>query len=251
VVFEDALGVQNMFREDLLSQQELARLERISVQLRAGEPVQYAVGVAHFYGLVLQVDRRVLIPRPETEELVHWILEDRQKKDALKVLDIGAGSGCIALALKKNRPEWAVAALDVSAGALEVVRANAGRLNLSLDFLNLDILDEQNWTHLSTYDLIVSNPPYIPRREARLMPEQVRRFEPEEALFVDDEQPLIFYEKIARLGLEKLSSNGQAYVETNEYNAVEVVEIFRRAGYRDVTLRQDMQGKDRMVRSSR
>lgn len=251
VVFEDALGVRNMLREDLLSEEELTRLERISAQLRSGEPVQYAVGVAHFYGLVFKVDHRVLIPRPETEELVHWILEDHPKKDVLKVLDIGAGSGCIALALKKNRPGWAVTALDASAGALEIVRANAESLNLPLDFLRMNILDEQNWSQLSRFDLMVSNPPYIPRREASLMPEQVRRFEPEEALFVEDEQPLIFYEKIARLGQEKLSGGGQVYVEINEYNAAEVVDVFRRAGYRDVTLQRDMQGKDRMVRSSR
>lgn len=251
VVFEDALGVRNVLREELLLEEELAKLERISVQLRAGEPVQYAVGVAHFYGLMLQVDDRVLIPRPETEELVHWILEDHPKKDVLKVLDVGAGSGCIALTLKKNRPGWRVTALDASAGALQVVRANAERLRLPLDLLQLDILEEQNWKRLSAYDLIVSNPPYIPRREAQLMPEQVRRFEPEEALFVEDEQPLIFYEKIARLGREKLSGGGQVYVETNEYNAGEVVEVFRRAGYRDVTLQRDMQEKDRMVRASR
>lgn len=251
VVFEDALGIRNVRRQDLLSEEELSNIERISVRLQAGEPVQYILGVAHFYGLMLQVDHRVLIPRPETEELVHWILEDHPRGDALRVLDIGAGSGCIGLALKTNRPDWVVTALDASAGALEIVQANADRLKLPLRLLHLNILDEQNWAELPGYDLMVSNPPYIPRREAHLMPDQVRRFEPEEALFVDDEYPLVFYQAIARLGLAKLSERGQVYVETNEYNAEEVVEVFRRAGYRSVQLQQDMQGKNRMVRSSR
>lgn len=249
LVFEDALGIRNIRREDRLSEDALKEIKRIAEHIKAGEPVQYAIGQAHFYGLQLHVDHRVLIPRPETEELVHWILEDHKQNDSLKVLDIGTGSGCIALALKKQRPQWEIYALDLREETLDVARTNALHLSLDVHFIHMDFLDKNHWVQLSSFDIIVSNPPYIPYMESHLMPDQVLRFEPHHALFVQDEQPLIFYQRIACFGLTKLVANGKVYVETNEFNAQKMAILFTEVGYRNVVVERDMQGKKRMVRA--
>ena len=250
IVFEDAFGIKNILGEGLLSEDQVAELQSIIKRIEEGEPLQYILENAHFYGLDLFVDERVLIPRPETEELVYWILQDHKKEKFLKVLDIGTGSGCIPLSLKKERPDWVISALDASEGALEVAAKNAHKLDLHIHFLHLDFLDRDTWTSLPFFDLIVSNPPYIPRKEMGLMPSNVVRYEPDMALFVANEQPLIFYERIARFGQDKLSSNGAIYVELNEYNAGEVRAVFEKAGYTEVVVQKDMQGKARMLRAS-
>lgn len=247
IIFEDALDIRNTRRRDALSKEKMQQLAAIKERLAQKEPVQYIVGKAHFYGMLLSVDSRVLIPRSETEELVYWILEDFQKESSLHALDIGTGSGCIALALRKARPDWRVNALDFSPGALDVARANAREMELDIQFLQLDFLEEQLWGDLPAFDLIVSNPPYIPHREEHLLSAQVLEYEPASALFVSDEQPLIFYEKIARFGLEKLNPEGVVYVEMNEYNALQVKALFQQAGYNEVILKEDMYGKQRML----
>lgn len=247
IIFEDVFNIRNTRRRNALSKEEMQQLAGIKERLVQKEPVQYIVGKAHFYGMLLSVDSRVLIPRSETEELVYWILKDFQKESSLHALDIGTGSGCIALALKKARPDWRINALDFSPGALDAARANAREMELDIQFLQLDFLEEQLWGDLPAFDLIVSNPPYIPHREEHLMPAQVLEYEPALALFVSDEQPLIFYEKIARFGLEKLNPEGVVYVEMNEFNALQVKALFQQAGYNEVILKEDMYGKQRML----
>lgn len=250
LVFAEAFGIRNVRREGPFSTEHERELSRIMARLQQGEPVQYILGRAHFYGLDLKVAPHVLIPRPETEELVYWILEDHKKdRRPRSVLDVGAGSGCITLALKKERPDWDVTALDVSEGALAIARENARRLDLPVQFIHGDFLEEENWKNLPSFDIVVSNPPYIPPSESALMPEQVLRYEPERALFVPEEDPLLFYRAIARFGRTGLRVGGRIYVETNEHNAREVASLFRELGYSETTIQQDMQEKDRMVRA--
>jgi release factor glutamine methyltransferase len=168
IVFEDVFGIFKITQEQFLSAGQEERLARISERLLAYEPVQYIVGMADFYGMKFKVDPRVLIPRPETEELVEWILEATAERKSLKALDIGAGSGCIPVALKKKRPDWDVAAIDLSEEALQLARENASLNDVYVDFMQLDFLNEKLWPQLDRYDLLVSNPPYIPFRGKRL-----------------------------------------------------------------------------------
>lgn len=217
--------------------------------LLKGEPVQYVVGNTHFYGLVFTTDARALIPRPETEELVHWVLETHPAGPKRSVLDIGTGSGCIAVTLKKKRRDWELNAVDVSERALELARENARRLQCAVHFIQQDILDEALWPALGSFDIIVSNPPYIPVAERVLMPEQVLRFEPEAALFVPDEDPLRFYRAIAQLARQALRPGGQLFFEINEFRAEEVAALLRECGFEEIVLQADMQGKPRMCRA--
>jgi release factor glutamine methyltransferase len=247
IVFEDALGIANFTRQEALSEAQEARLHSIAVRLQQGEPVQYVLGQADFYGLKLKVDRRVLIPRQETEELVHWILEENDARPR-RVLDIGTGSGCIPLALKKHRPTWQVEALDLSLDALEVARENARLNDLEVVFSAADILEESGWPALGAYDLIVSNPPYIPSAEAQLMPLWVLEHEPHLALFVEEGQPLRFYEAIAAFARIALRPGGALYFELNEHRADEVGQLLRQKGFTSIELKQDLNGKTRMAR---
>ena len=247
IVFEVAFGIRNFSRTDLLGESQLQQLTQISKSLKDGEPVQYALGQASFYGLNLLVDPSVLIPRQETEELVHWILSDHPERASLRILDIGSGSGCIPLALKANWSAATVTAFDVSTAALAIARNNAERLGLPIEFRKIDILNEEDWQKVNQFDVIVSNPPYIPASEKALMPDHVLHYEPSLALFVEDDDPLIFYQKIAKLALQKLSPKGQLYYETNEFNAQQVVELLQKEGFLNIELRKDMQGKDRMI----
>lgn len=250
IVFEDEFGVTNVQRRDHLAPYQLMRLSRIQSRLLNDEPLQYVLGQADFYGLKLQVDEHVLIPRQETEELVHWILETirEEKKGTGRVLDIGTGSGCIPIALKKEAPGLEVHALDISEEALRVARANRDRYGVSLHLHHLDILDEGAWPGLPVFDLIVSNPPYIPEGEAHLVPDNVKRYEPRRALFVDDADPLLFYRSITAFAGRRLLPGGWLFFEVNEYRAGEVVALLQAAGLEQVELRKDMNGKERMVR---
>lgn len=250
IVFEDVFGIFKITQEQFLSAGQEEHLARISERLLAYEPVQYIVGMADFYGMKFKVDPRVLIPRPETEELVEWILEATTERKSLKALDIGAGSGCIPVALKKKRPDWDVAAIDLSAEALQLARENASLNDVYVDFMQVDFLSEKLWPQLGRYDLVVSNPPYIPFRESDLLANNVRKYEPAHALFVDDADPLIFYRKIAVFSKTHLNAGGSVFVETNEFNASEVAALFRSAGFGNVQLKRDMSGKERMVKCS-
>lgn len=250
IVFADEFGVTNVQRRDHLAPYQLMRLSRIQSRLLDDEPVQYVLGQADFYGLKLQVDEHVLIPRQETEELVHWILETirEERKGTGRVLDIGTGSGCIPIALKKEAPGLEVHALDVSEEALRLARANSTRYDISLDLHHLNILDEGAWSRLPAFDLIVSNPPYIPEEEAHLVPDNVQRYEPRRALFVDDDDPLLFYRRITAFAGQHLLPGGWLFFEVNEYRAGGVVALLQAAGMEQVELRKDMNGKERMVR---
>ncbi len=252
-------------KDEVLVVQQLHHLTEVHHRLLHHQPVQYAIGEAHFYRMKLFVDPGVLIPRPETEELVDWIVKDvkasgkdvfvRDNAEAdetkkLKILDVGTGSGCIALALKKEMPKAEVWACDINDDALNIARRNGSELDIRVDFVGLDFLDEAQCRQLPTVDIIVSNPPYIPLQDKETMQRNVLEHEPHGALFVPDEDPLIFYKAIARFGKHRLYENGSVYVEIHEDFGKEVVACFEKDGY-EVELRKDMQGKDRMVKAMR
>lgn len=220
-------------------------------ELQGGRPFQYVLGKAYFYGIDLSVSESVLIPRPETEELVHLIIKDYSRKTA-RIIDIGTGSGCIALALKKNLPNAEVYAMDVSPDALAVARKNAKDLGLHVEFMLIDILE---WDLVMDenlkFDVVVSNPPYITPKEREEMEGHVLFYEPEIALFAPEESPLLFYQHIADFALQHLTDHGKLYFEINRYYGEEVLDLLRKKGFKNVQLIQDMQGADRMIKASR
>lgn len=217
--------------------------------LGQGYPVHYVIGRNWFYGMELLVDQRVLIPRPETEELVEWIVKEVKTagNKALRIIDIGTGSGCIPIALKKELPLAEVHAIDVSEGALEVARENARLQHTPVEFAQVNVLDAPATAALPPFDIIVSNPPYILEAEKAEMMPQVVNFEPSIALFVPDNDALLFYRIIAQLALQKLVSGGKLFFEINEAKGPETVELLTSLGFSRVTLKQDIFGKDRMV----
>ena len=260
LVLEDVFGYRRGSHPRQLSQDEQIMAWATINRLKAGEPVQYVTGIADFYGLQLKVDPAVLIPRPETEELVEWILEAYAAGTPTKYegagaqvqcLDIGTGSGCIPLALKHKRPSWTCAGLDVSADALEVARTNAEKLELAVTFLEADILAENAGLQEGAYNLLVSNPPYIPPSERELMGASTLAHEPSLALFVPEEDPLLFYRRITELGTRLLAPNGRLFFETNEFNNEAVAGLLEAKGYAKVERRKDLQGKWRMVAATR
>jgi release factor glutamine methyltransferase len=240
-----------IYKDRTLALTQQAQLEQAVEALLQHQPVQYVTGTAWFYGMELIVNPQVLIPRPETEELVEWIVQDAQTKGpgALQILDIGTGSGCIPLALKKELPGAGVWGIDVSPGALETAQSNALKLELDVRFEQVDVLDARLTAALPVFDLIVSNPPYIKQSEDSGMQQQVLAYEPSLALFVPDEDALLFYRVIAELAKVKLAQGGKLYFEINEALGKEVVALLEAAGFKDVTLKQDIFGKNRMVRA--
>ena len=242
-------------QESQLSLEQTMQLKIITDRLLQHEPVQYVLNEAWFYNLKFYVDKNVLIPRPETEELVEWILLSIANSQwpidkNIKILDVGTGSGCIPIALRKNlSSEFEVWACDINDQVLTVARKNADDLSALVDFVAMDFLDGGQRKQLPHVDLIVSNPPYVPLRDRGQMEGNVTRYEPGIALFVPDDDPLIFYEAIADFGKEKLHENGQIFVEIHESLGSRVVELFRSKKYSSVELKKDLQGKDRMVRA--
>lgn len=249
IVLEDVFSWKAGRRDRKLSEAEWTQLEHLTDRLLAHEPVQYITGTADFFGLRLQVSPAVLIPRPETEELVEWVLKRAQallhQKPAVRVLDIGTGSGCIPLALKRECPELQVHGWDVSTAALEVAQANAQRLGLVVHFAQVDILDHDQWP-AGSWDIIISNPPYIPHQEVELMPAKVLNHEPDLALFVENEDPLIFYRTIMHFAQQQEARPTHLFFECNEYNAPAVDQLGQERGFTPTILRKDLQGKDRM-----
>lgn len=214
-------------------------------QLRAHRPLQYVLGTAEFYGLTLRLDERVLIPRPETEELVRRIVGENRGASP-RILDVGTGSGAIALALARELPGAAVTGLDISPGALELARENARTNGVEVNFQSLDILTQ---VPEGQYDLIVSNPPYVRVCERSAMRRNVLDYEPEAALFVPDDDPLLFYRRIASLGRRLLVPGGALWFEINEAFGRETAELLAGMGYEDMALWRDLFGKERMVRA--
>lgn len=233
-------------REEVLSDAEIGKVREIVARLSMHEPIQYILGYADFAGLTLKVGPSVLIPRPETEELVRWII-DRESGN-LNVLDAGTGSGCIALALKKKCPGWNVSACDISPGALLIAAENAAINDLSIDFFRADILEWTENQKTACFDLIVSNPPYVTLQESRYMNRNVLDYEPHSALFVPDSQPLMFYESILRIAKSNLVPHGRIYFEINESMGQKMQEVLFREGFANMETRKDIHGRDRMIR---
>ena len=249
IVWEDAFGLQPGTGQ--LDEQQQLQVQQILARLRQQEPVQYILGKTQFFGLPFRLTPSVLIPRQETEELVAWVLEDAKGKQKLKVLDVGTGSGCIPIALKKHRPDLDVHALDVSLDALEIARENARLNEVKITFYEVDILDETEWQHLPDFDIILSNPPYIVEAERKLMPPQVLNHEPELALFTGNEDPLRFIRAIAKFAKQKLPPDGLLYFELNEFHASASAAAVEDAGFARPALRSDLNGKWRMLKAVR
>lgn len=239
-----------MGKDRHFSEEERAELDFIVERLLHQEPVQYILGQADFHGLTFHVAPGVLIPRPETEELVDWVLEELGRLKNATVLDVGTGSGCIAVSLAKTCPGAKVSALDVSPAALEIAHANAQAIGVEVNMLCGDILhpDGNDVLSKSSWDIIVSNPPYICDSEAMEMSKNVLGFEPHEALFVPDDNPLLFYKAIADYSIRKLNPEGKLFVEINRAYADEVMMLFSDTGFVGVELKKDMYDNNRMVK---
>lgn len=231
---------------------EVEQLKNITARLISGEPVQYVLGQADFFGLKFKVNPAVLIPRQETEELVAWVLEHLKNSriEHPAVLDIGLGSGCIGITLKKKFPDLQLFGLEKSPAALTVATENALRIlgeGAAFRFIEGDIFNYPVWAIFPLLDVVVSNPPYIPNVEKSIMPEHVTAHEPALALFVDDADPLAFYRVIADFSLQKLKPCGALFFECNEFNAGEVAALLQEKGFVRVELRKDLAGAERMV----
>lgn len=213
------------------------------------EPIQYILEETEFYGLLFKVNQSVLIPRPETEELVHWIVEDGKNKP-VKAIDFGTGSGCIAISLAKLIPDSKVHAVDISEQALLVASENALRNGAVLTFHQADILTDAFGFLAADFDLVVSNPPYIREKEKVLMQRNVLDYEPATALFVSDADPLIFYRRIAQLSKKLLKKGGALYFEINEGLGNEMIQLLEELNYPEIELRSDIQGKRRMIKAT-
>lgn len=263
-----------------MNDKQLLHWESILSDLKKQKPIQYILGETEFYGLPFLVNENTLIPRPETEELVELIIKQNSKSEIppepkvngaklnskLKILDIGTGSGCIAIALKKNLPNSEVFAIDISEEALETAKKNAQINQVEIHFIQADILKINNLEQLPTsnpklethnpkletqFDIIVSNPPYVRNLEKQEINPNVLEYEPHLALFVEDEDALLFYRKIAQLALKSLSPNGRLYFEINQYLGKETVELIESFGFKNVVLHKDIYGNDRMIEGTR
>jgi release factor glutamine methyltransferase len=251
-VFEKNAGLKKLdFIKDGTLQVSITQESKLREALRAlllHQPVQYVLGEAWFGHLNLLVNEHVLIPRPETEELVQWIVAAQESAGdkTLSILDIGTGSGCIPIYLKQKLPAATIEAVDISEAALTVAKQNALTHETSINFLQLDFLNEISWQQLPQYDIIVSNPPYIPYKEKEVMDANVIRFEPYSALFVADNSPFIFYEKIVLFAKTHLANHGTIYVEIHEDFAEATAKVFE-AIFETVVIKKDIFGKDRMI----
>lgn len=243
-------------KEEPATAENLTKFETILTELIAGKPIQYLTGETLFYGLPFKVNPSVLIPRPETEELVEWILSvcssslQTPNSKLLTILDIGTGSGCIAISLKKNLPAVKVHALDIAEDTLQTAQQNAISNEVEVEFIHDDILKPQSVILNTQYNVIVSNPPYIKEDEKPAMHPNVLTNEPHRALFVSNEDPLIFYNAIADFALKNLTKTGLLFFEINEYLGPQTVNLLKDKGFTNIELRKDMQGKDRMVKGS-
>ena len=252
IVMEDAFGVRPHKMHDgiLLDDEQQKYLTAIIHRLLTHEPVQYVLGKTIFFGLPFKVNNHVLIPRQETEELVAWCIESISSSPfpVRHVLDIGTGSGCIPVAIKNKLPALDVHALDVSIGALNVAKENAALNKTEITFHEVDILNEDRWEALPKFDLIVSNPPYITEDEKDILPKNVITFEPHIALFSGGNDAQLFIKKIVKFANKHLTHNGWLFFETNEFYAQGTKKIMEENGFKEVELRKDLNGKDRMLK---
>lgn len=252
IALEDLFNIKNVVANRSITEQQEIILHDTLLRLLKSEPIQYIVGFTYFYGIKIKVNPAVLIPRPETEELVYWILQDFKKEGTpKKITDIGTGSGCIPLALKNKKSNWNVSGVDVSKEALAVAQENSQSLKLDITWKYVDILNPIHWDKLPPQDIIVSNPPYIPLHEKSLMEANVLDYEPTLALFIDNHDPLLFYHTIADFALKNLHSGGVLYFEMNENNTDKVKKMLLEKSYQQVILQEDINGKPRMIKATK
>ncbi|RHJ93400.1 peptide chain release factor N(5)-glutamine methyltransferase [Parabacteroides bouchesdurhonensis] len=271
LIMEQICGLQPyqllLGKDNDLSDKEKTEIAEIVERLKKSEPIQYILGTANFYGYDFTVNPSVLIPRPETAELVNKIIEDSRNSpiSPLRILDIGTGSGCIAISLAKHLNNAEVFAMDISADALSIAKLNAEKLNADIQFIQADILSatkfhsfrekfeflprENKISSEREVNIIVSNPPYITEKEKTDMEANVLNYEPHSALFVPDNDPLLFYRTIARFGKQNLSKNGYLYFEINSQFGTETKEMLKQEGYRHIELIQDFYKKDRIIKA--
>ena len=256
LLIEEKLNLQRvdsvMHPDFLIIDAILSELKVILKRLLKEEPIQYIIGNTEFYGLPFKVNKNTLIPRPETEELVEWVLKEVtelqiRKIEKISILDIGTGTGCIPISLAKNLSNSSISAIDVSGDALKVAQQNATLNNVEISFLEMDILETKELPQ--QYNLIVSNPPYIRELEKGEIKNNVLENEPHLALFVEDNNPLIFYSKIADLARIHLKKGGLLFFEINQYLGKETVEMLKQKDYNTITLKKDLFGNDRMVKA--
>jgi release factor glutamine methyltransferase len=254
LIMEEVLNLQRidtvLTPNFLITQDNLTRLKNIIIRLQNEEPIQYILKKTTFYGLPFIVDKNTLIPRPETEELVAWIIKEAskiklQKGKKISILDIGTGTGCIAISLAKNISKTHISALDISEDALKIAKQNALLNNVEIDFYEIDILNTNSLPQ--QFDIIVSNPPYVRESEKIGIKKNVLQNEPHIALFVENENPLLFYKKIADLAKKYLSEKGVLFFEINQYLEKETVKMLEKKGFKNIDLRKDLFGNYRMI----
>ncbi len=240
------------FPELKIPTEQAETINNILIRLKTGEPVQYILGHTEFYGLQFKVNPSVLIPRPETEELVDWAISSVGSSQLAvgNILDIGTGSGCIAISLKKNLVDAKVSAIDISTEALKTAKENAELNDVDINFIQADILNLTHHSPLTThYSLIISNPPYVTLEDKKQMHSNVTDFEPHTALFVPEDDPLIFYKAIADFAAAHLEKGGLLFFEINESYGEQIVELLAHKSFNNIELRKDMSGKSRMIKA--
>ena len=237
----------SMALDTIVSAKNITVFEKALLRLKKQEPIQYILGTTEFYGLTFKVNKHTLIPRPETEELVDWVLSNLHDQDSeLDILDIGTGSGCIAISLAKNIPTAKVSGLDISEKALEVAQENAVKNQVLVSFCKKDILETTSLE--KKYDVMVSNPPYVRQLEKKAMNANVLDYEPGIALFVPNEDPLLFYRKIAQLAMVSLQTRGWLYFEINEYLSKEMDVLLKDIGFANIEIKKDFREVPRMIK---
>jgi release factor glutamine methyltransferase len=250
LIFEKLKGYSRtqllLANEEQLNENDRKKVREIIGRLKNHEPIQYILGLTEFYSLPFYTVPGVLIPRPETEELVQWIIQEN-KHSKPTILDMGTGTGCIAISLRKNIPQSTVLACDISPVCIETASRNSRLNNSEISVFEYDILNEIPNIQFPELDIVVSNPPYIREAEKSLMEKNVLEFEPELALFVADEEPLIFYEQIADFSRIHLKNQGQLYFEINEAFGPECCEMLQKKGFSEIVLKKDINSKDRMI----
>ena len=253
MLIEEYTGISKldifMNPEQTINESELLKIHFAVKDLMNYKPIQYILGKTEFYGLPILVNTNVLIPRPETEELVDWVVNDTVQNQEYRVLDIGSGSGCIAIALKHTLPILNIQAIDFSLGALEVAEQNAKMNQADVSFHHINLLDKNEWGKLGYYDIIISNPPYVRHSEKNQMKKNVLNYEPGNALFVDDKNPLLFYTTIAEFAQSYLNKNGSLYCEINQYLGDEASKLFESFGFKDIQLKKDLKGNYRFIKA--
>ncbi len=254
IIYQEVLALERTtvlaYPETKVPNSDYKRIMEIVERLKKNEPIQYIIGKTEFYDLNFEVAPAVLIPRPETEELVHWIISDNSFGNT-KLLDIGTGSGCIAISLAKNIVNSTICAVDVSADAINIAKKNAQLNKVEISFLQHDILQVDYSCLPKDLNIIVSNPPYVTNEQKKAMQKNVLDYEPALALFVPDNDPLLFYRRIAEIGMDLLVNNGALYFEINEEYGNELKSLLLEIGYSNVFLKADINGKHRMIKAKR